>query len=157
MIVRGRWAVFLLIVLGLSLAANMFMLGAAASIRHFGPPGFERSDVARAVPREARRYIRRALLERRSEFRALRSDVKHARERVGDAGRADPFDADEMRNALQAYATRQDRVREVFMSAIVEAVGRMPPDIRQELRLEKFRPGRAFGPSPGGPPPRLED
>jgi uncharacterized membrane protein len=144
MVVRGRWALVLLIVLGLSLAANMFMFGVAASIRHFGPPGvagMERSEGSRAMPREARRYLRSELRERRSEFRAARRALRQSRDAVGEAGRAEPFDRQALRAALQVHTERQDDLREIFLDALSDAVAEMPPELRSRLELEKFRPG----------------
>jgi uncharacterized membrane protein len=152
MVVRGRWALVLLIVLGLSIAANVFMLGVAASIRHFGHYGIERSEGWRSMPREARRYVRRELRERRSEFREARSALRASGDAVGEAGRADPFDEQALRAALDRYVVQQNRLRGIFLEALAEAVAEMPPELRSELRLENLRPGPRRGRPP--PPPR---
>ena len=158
MTIRGRWAIAVLILLFVSLGLNFFSAGVFASIRHGGAPMFAKGGVASgAMPEEAVPFLRSALRERRG---ALRQSGRA----LGEAARAEPFDADAVRARINDHSRNHDAVRAVFADAIVAALEEMPEDVRQNVRLERFRLDRALrrgvehrgpgrrGPDGEGPP-----
>jgi len=139
MTIRGPFAVTLLVLVFLSLAANLLIAGFAVG-RVAGPrsPG---GDIERLVTMGMRDFppeIRRAVSERarsnRSEFRAKVNDVEAARRRMFEAMRAEPLD----RKALEAaFADLRQKTNDLQLAGqelVAGALADAPPDVRRHIR-----------------------
>jgi uncharacterized membrane protein len=111
---RPATATWVKVVLALSLALNLGVVGVVAGARMKGGPG-DQGDLPRdlsfgpfseAFSREDRRALRSALLEKAPEFRASRQAAKAEFDALITALRAKPFDADTLRTALGAIEAR---------------------------------------------------
>lgn len=139
MTIRGPFAVTLLVLLFLSLAANLLIAGfAVGRVAGPRPPG---GDIERLVtmgmgdfPPEIRRDVMARARDNRSQFRAKVNDVEVARQRMFQAMRAEPLD----RKALEAaFADLRQKTNELQLAGqelVAGALADSPPDVRRHIR-----------------------
>ncbi len=141
-------------VLGISLALNLLFIGAVggAVLRHMGADGPERAKgpnagahkyatpFVRALPREARRDLRRALRdEMRGQGLPDRAARREMQQRMMDILRADAFDKAAAEALFEAQLSAAKRVESTARRVWLETVAEMSVAQRQAVaaRLEK--------------------
>ncbi len=138
MTVARPWAIALLAVLFLSLAANLVIAGFVVS--RFGPPRpmsmIERIVAIgiRAFPPPIQDAIEQGVRDRGPEMRERLDGVQDARMRMFDAMRADPFDAAALDAAFADLRARTTDVQEVGQEIVGQAVAAAPADVRARIR-----------------------
>lgn len=151
---RARsWA----IVLGISVALNLFFLGwfSARSLQrrelHPGPPA--RGQLA-GGPRRVREQHPRPLEwmseAERSELRPTRKGLRSARRDAEAAMRAEPFDPERLRQALAALRSKTDEIQASAHEYMLRRATAMSPDERRRLADAQWGPER--GPMGGRGP-----
>lgn len=151
-----RTALWVRVLLGLSLALNLLVIGliAGALLRGGGP------DRMRDAPVHFGAALLRALPDedRRAVMRTLRSDApdrgsrRDAARQIASALRAEPFDAQALQTALAAQADRLDQLQRATRAAWLARVAQMSPDARAayadrvEARLTRARAHGGNGP-----------
>ncbi len=140
MTIRGPFAVTLLVVLLVSLAANLLVAGFAVS-RFRGPPppgGGEIDRIValgiRAFPPEIQGDIRDQVRAHRGEFRAGLVAVQAARQQMFAAMRANPFDRAALDQAFANVRATTDEVQTVGQDIVAGAIAQAPPDVRARIR-----------------------
>ena len=140
MTIGKPWAIAILVVLFVSVAANLVIAGFAAS-RFGGPPRhhdlIERIVAIgiRAFPPAIRSGIQLRSEERREELRGLIDSVQESRMRMVDAMRADPFDAAALEAAFADLRLRVTDLQQAGQEIVGEAVAAAPADARSQIRL----------------------
>ena len=139
MTIRGPFAIGLIVVVFLSLAANLIVAGFVVS-RFAGPPrpgGDIERIVAigiRAFPPEIRNAIESASRDKRDELRARLDEVQTARQHMFDAMRADPFDPAALNAAYADLRDKTNALQEVGQRIVFDAVQKAPPRVRAQIR-----------------------
>lgn len=140
MTVAKPWAIAIVVVLFLSLGANLVIAGFAAS--RFGgphrPPNLIERIVAigiRAFPPQVRTAIQVRADERRDELRELVSAVQESRMRMVEAMRADPFDAAALDAAFADLRAQVTALQEAGQEIVGDAIATAPADARSQIRL----------------------
>lgn len=144
MTIRGPFAIALLVVLGLSLAANLVVLGFAASrVGSIRMGGLDRVVALglRGYPQEIRRAIAADALVEREAFAKAIGDFSAARMRAFEAMRAEPFDPAALAAAFAEMREKTAVLQQLGHGAIGKAIAAAPPDER-----EKIKPPRALRP-----------
>lgn len=124
----------LLIALGVSLLANMFMGGFIAArlsgpgllASRQGPPPSARED-------RRERPLRALFDHHRDDFRRTRREVMEARRQVADALVSEPFDRAALATALDALQTATGEAQAVFHKSLLDEVEQLPLAERQRL------------------------
>lgn len=145
----GRW---LRVVLFVSLAFNLLVVGAVAGFVLYGPPPphGDRSDpvlpYTRAFDEDQRRDVRRAL--RRSFVNGgarMRDGYLADYETALELLRAEPFQEDRIRALLSAQAARGGEVRKRGQEVLTDYLAGLSPEARRayadrlEAEVEKMR------------------
>ena len=148
MTIRTPLAIFLAVVLVVSLAANFLVLGfAAARFGGVGPFGFggdggaiERIVAlgARAFPRELRREIGGQIGRHRAELRAALDEVRDARLRMFQTMAAEPFDRAALDAAFAEVRAATDRLQLLGQDLVGDVVEKAPPEERAQIRPPPF-------------------
>ena len=139
MTIARRWAIAILAVLFLSLAANLVIAGFSIS-RFAGPPRpmslIERIVAIgiRAFPPAIQDGIQAGVRDRGPELRERLDAVQNARMRMFDAMRADPFDAAALDAAFADLRARTTDVQQVGQEIVGQAVANAPADVRARIR-----------------------
>ncbi len=138
MTIRGPFAVTLLVVLFVSLAANLMIAGFTVS-RFGGPPSGGEIDriVAlgiHAFPPEMQGDIREQVRAHRGEFRRSLDAIQGARQRMFEAMRANPFDRAALDTAFNDVRTTTDDAQKIGQTIIADAIANAPPDVRARIR-----------------------
>ena len=143
MTIRTPLAIFLAVLLVISLAANFLVLGfAAARYGQFRQGDFlERIIVlgVRSFPAEIRREITASLARERPELRAALEDVQQARRHMFEVMTAEPFDRAALDAAFADVRAKTEALQERGQDLLGDAVEQAPPEARSEIE----------------PPPRL--
>ena len=140
MTIGKPWAIAILVVLFVSVAANLVIAGFAAS-RFGGPPRhpdlIERIVAIgiRAFPPAIRSGIQMRSEERRDELRILIDSVEDSRMRMVDAMRAEPFDATALEAAFADMQAKVTELQQAGQEIVGEAVAAAPADARAQIRL----------------------
>ena len=138
MTIRGPFAIGLIVVVFLSLAANLLVAGfIVARIADPRPGGDIERIVAigiRAFPPEIRDAIAAAAEAKRDEMRARLDDVQNARQRMFDAMRAEPFDRAALEAAYADLRARTNELQQAGQEIMLDAVANAPPDVRARIR-----------------------
>jgi uncharacterized membrane protein len=159
-----RWLFLGLIV---SVALNLFLIGAAAGILSMGahlaqqrparpgPGGGQLWRASRALPPEQARAFRQALRAEALAARPLADAGRRARERAWLTGTGDRFDAATTKTALAAARAADMRTRQRLEEAVVDIAGALPPEQRRAVFRALAAPPRfnRRGPPPGMGPP----
>jgi len=147
------------VVLFVSLALNLAVAGvvAGAMLGRFGP---DRHDLAArdvglglfsdALSQDDRKALRRAYVEANPDFRGDRQKMRDNLQTVLTALRAEPFQADVLRQALESGAARIMQRQQNGQTIMLEYLTSMSPAARAEVadRLEKSLKRRGRGPKP---------
>ncbi len=139
MTIRGPFAVTLIVLLFVSLAANLVVAGFAVA-RFAGPrPGGGEIDriVAlgiRAFPPEIQGDIMTQVRAHRDEFRAGLDAVRSARQQMFAAMRADPFDRAALDAAFADVRRSTNDVQTIGQTIVADAIANAPPDVRARIR-----------------------
>ena len=140
MTIRGPFAVTLLVVMFVSLAANLLIAGFTVSrFSRFHPGGAGEIDriVAlgiRAFPPEIQGDIRNQVRAHRGEFRAGLDAVRTARQRMFAAMRADPFSRGALDAAFADVRSTTNEVQTIGQTIVADAIANAPPDVRARIR-----------------------
>lgn len=133
---RTRW---LAIVLGVSVALNLFFLG-FLSARAFqrGEPHAERAPHAASGPRERRSWQRHRAFDwmteaQRDELRPRRRALRGTRHAVEDALRAEPFDREKLSQALADLRRQTDEIQASVHQFMLQRAETMSGDERRRL------------------------
>ena len=141
---RNRAKIFLV----LSLALNLF-LGGMMIAWHMRPPPprppgpwFERmiQGMSSELPTADRELLQASYQARKPELERMDKDVQAARERVGAAMRAQPYDPAALEQAMANARDAREPVVETVEQAVAEAAARMSPEGR--MKLADWRKGR---------------
>ena len=138
MTIRGPLAIALIVVVFLSLAANLVVAGFVVS-RFAGPrPGGDIERIVaigiRAFPPEIRDAIEAATQAKRDEMRARLDAVQDARLRMFEAMRANPFDEAALRAAYADVRDKTAALQAAGQDIVFDAVINAPPDVRARIR-----------------------
>jgi uncharacterized membrane protein len=143
MTIRTPLAIFLAVLLVISLAANLLVLGFAAA--RYGQ--FRQGDVleriialgVRGFPAEIRREITASLARERPELRAALDDVQEARRHMFEVMKAEPFDRAALDAAFADVRAKTEALQERGQDLLGDAVEQAPSEARAKIE----------------PPPRL--
>ncbi len=140
---KSKWVAILLIV---SLALNLIMVGFWTGSRSVAAPGF---DPIRSYPRwahglaEPRRDALRPVM--REHLKSMRPTLRALRQRhraLRDALTAEPFDAQVLEEALVAMREDQARMQSQSHASFAEFVTQLTPAERRQLAADMDGPGR---------------
>ena len=142
MTIRGPFAVTLLVVLFVSLAANLLIAGFAVSRFSGGrPPGFGGGDLDRLVtlgigafPPEIQDDIRQRVQDERPKFRNYLMGLRQTRQTMFDAMRAPDFDRKALDDAFAELRDELNGIQVVGQAIVADAVAAAPPEARQQIR-----------------------
>jgi hypothetical protein len=136
----GRpWAIAILAVLFISLAANLVIAGFSVS-RFAGPPHpgsiIERIVAIgiRAFPPPIQDAIEAGVRDRGPEMRERLDAMQGARMHMFDAMRADPFDAAALDAAFADLRTQTTDLQRVGQEIVGQAVAAAPANVRSRIR-----------------------
>lgn len=139
------------VLLGLSVCGNAFLGGLVlAHNPMLGPPPFmaggpdaERSgggerfrglrDFARDLPPDVRQPIMDAFRNDRDSMMQNMQSMGDARRTVIEALKAEPFDVDKLRSALEAQRTLQSGVQQHVHEMLIGVIGKLTPEQRTQL------------------------
>lgn len=150
------------VVLFVSLALNLAVVGivGGAVLGRFGP---DRHDIAArdvgfglfndALSQDDRKALRGAYMQARPNIRAERQKMRDDLQTILAALRADPFDVDVLRQALDTGAARMAARQAQGQTVVLDYLEKMSNAERAELadRLEKSLKRRAHGPKSDRP------
>jgi hypothetical protein len=140
MTIRGPFAVTLLVLLFVSLAANLMIAGFTVA-RFAGPWPGGAGDIdrivalgIRAFPPEIQGDIQDEVRAHRREFRAGVDAVQAARQRMFVMMRADPFDRPGLDKAFADVRATTNDVQMIGQNIVADAIANAPPDVRARIR-----------------------
>ena len=140
MTIRGPFAVTLLVVLFVSLAANLMIAGFVVS-RYAGPGGPGGGEIdrivslgIRAFPPEIQGDINKQVRAHRDEFRRGLDAVRASRQRMFAAMRANPFNRAQLDAAFADVRNTTNEVQAIGQTIVADAIANAPPDIRARIR-----------------------
>jgi len=140
MTIRGPFAVTLLIVLFVSLAANLTIAGFTAA-RFTHPPGPGAGEIdrivalgIRAFPPEIQGDIRNQVRAHRGQFRADLEASRAARQRMFQAMRANPFNRAALDQAFADVRATTDDMQMIGQTIVADAIANAPPGVRARIR-----------------------
>lgn len=127
-----------------SLGLNLFFIGAVAALawryQHHpwhGPayptPAGRIEQLADSLPAADADKLRTAFRERMPAIEAARNTYRAARERLREGLRADPFNADAVRNAMADARAARSKLDEALQEVIITASAQMAPESRHIL------------------------
>ncbi len=138
MTIRGPFAITLLAVLFVSVAANLVVAGFTLA-RFAGPrPGGDIERIVtigiRAFPPEIQRDIAERVRGERAQFR-VRIDAMHdARQHMFEAMRKGEFDRGELDEAFADVRMKTNEVQAIGQGIVADAVANAPPQVRMRIR-----------------------
>lgn len=157
-----------------SVALNLFLIGAAAGILAMGahmahqrppgrpgPGGGQLWRASRVLPPGEAQAFRQSLRAQARAARPLAEAGRLAREQAWLSGAGDRFDAAATRAALARARAADMQTRQRLEDAVVDIAGALPPDQRRAVfralatpppRFNRPRPGPGVGPGPLPPP-----
>ena len=141
MTLRGPFAVVLLLLLFVSLAANFLVAGFVVA-RVNAPAGAAgTTDVDRVVaaavrgfPQEIQRTIADTTKANRPQLRNRLEAVQTARQNLYDAMRAQPFNRAALENAFDVYRASVAALQKVGEDVMTQAIAQAPPDVRRKIK-----------------------
>lgn len=151
MTIKGPFAVVVLIVLVLSVTANLLIAGfTIARLGEFR----SRDSVERLVTLGTRSFpqpLRDDIVSRvragREVLRGPLRDVEAARRQMLEAMRAEPFDRAALNAAYEQLRDATAELQRAGQDIVADAIADAPPDVRRSIRLRHRGPKRP-------PPPR---
>ena len=146
MTIGGRFGTALLLILGLSLAANFVVAGfIAARFAGPSPPGEIERVVAigmRAFPKELREAIDRRVRQERDQLRRHYDALRDARQRMIAAMRSEPFDPVALEAAYADVRDQTIELQAIGQNMVAEALAQASPQTRRKILLRRGPPGR---------------
>ncbi len=141
MTIRGPFAVTVLAVLFLSVAANLLIAGFVIA-RIAGPrPGGEIERIValgmRAFPPEIRRDVAARARSGREQFRVRLDDIRAAHQRMFETMRAQPFDRAALEAAFADVRQKTNALQAAGQELVAEAVAEAPPEVRRRIRPQR--------------------
>ena len=138
MIVRGRTATILVVLLVISLAANFFAGGilVAGMQARRALAGFDRTVGAfvERFPREVQRGVAVELFGRREEvFKAL-DDLRAARHEMFAAMKAEPFDRARLDRAMAEVRAKTQVLQALGQGALAAVLAKSSPETRAKIK-----------------------
>jgi uncharacterized membrane protein len=140
---RVRW---LLVLLFVSLAVNLFFAGMVTARHVFGPPPppppgrmISRfvDDLADELPAPDQTTLRRIFRAHQAEIEQRSAEIARSRDRVREAIVADPFERDALAAALDAANDKERELRKVLQGVLFEAASEMSPEARHKLATSR--------------------
>ncbi len=157
MTIRGGWAIGLLVLLALSLSANMLVVGFAAGRAITGNDGGGQSggqslgaqavnmsgmeQLLRRLPDDIRPIVRAEFDSRTSEVRGLFVALRQARLGIATVLLAEPFDRAALDGQLQQVRDRTTDIQETLHDIFATALATLDADQRAAV-LESWRQTR---------------
>ncbi|TJW38853.1 MAG: periplasmic heavy metal sensor [Mesorhizobium sp.] len=112
-----------LVLLGLSLALNFFLIGYAAHGLRQGAAGpMLIAEMAGAYPPEVRKEFRGILRENRPRTLSALAEVRAARARLAAAEKASPFDEAAVKDAMAAVRTATTNLQATMQDYLLTAM-----------------------------------
>jgi hypothetical protein len=120
--------------LGISLGLNLFLLGFGVA-RQLGPHPFPGGHPAGDHPGDGfgKRGPARWFGPHAPALRAQRGELLRAREKVGEALRAEPFDREALTAALLELRKASSQAQTQLHEALIETAQRLSPEERKNL------------------------
>lgn len=141
MTIRGPFAFAIVGILALSLAANLLILGYAASRFRSGDEASAIERIValgvRAFPREMRREIGDQLGRHRGELRSAFRDVREARRRVFSAMAAEPFSRAELDASFAEVRRKTEKLQRLGQDLVGDVVEGESSAVRAKIRPPK--------------------
>lgn len=142
MTIRGPFAVTLLVLLFVSLAANLLVAGFVVARFAGHPPGPGEIDriVAlgvRVFPPEIQGDIMDQVRAHRDALRARVQAVQAARRQMFAAMRAQPFDRAALDAAFANVRSATADVQTVGQNIVADAIANAPPNVRAQIRASR--------------------
>ena len=138
MTIRGPFAIILLVVLVLSLAANFIVAGFAAARFAYPRHGGEIERIVaigiRAFPPELRRSITQATSAERERMRSALDAIREARRTMFEAMRGEPFDGTALNAAFADVRAKTVALQEIGQEIVARAVAEASPETRARIR-----------------------
>jgi len=139
---RSRW---FNVLLTLSLAANLLVLGAVAT--HFARHRFDGGHrehglmgFVRQIPDERRASVEEYVRSEREKIAPLREEIRKAWADSNAALGEEPFDKEKMKGAMTRMLDTEARMRTTISDALVDTAAKLLPEDRQALKA--WREGR---------------
>jgi uncharacterized membrane protein len=112
-----------LVLLGLSLAGNFFLLGYAAhGLRPDGAGRVLMTEIARAYPPEVRKEFRSIRRANRPRTMAALHELRMARAKLAAAQQASPFDEAAVKDAMTAVRTATTNLQATMQEYLLTAL-----------------------------------
>ncbi len=148
MTIKGPFAITIMVLLFLSLSANLVIAGFTLA-RVSGPrPGGEIERIVaigvQAFPEQIRKTIARQAREDREALRGKLNLVEEARRQMFAAMRAEPLDQGVLELAYQSLREATVELQRAGQDIVTQALAGAPPEVRRRIRQHRRRP----------PPPR---
>ncbi len=146
MTIKGPFAITLLVLLFLSLSANLVIAGFTLA-RISGPrQGGEIERIValgvRAFPEQIREVIALRAREQREVLQGKLAVVEDARQQMFAAMRAEPFDQGALDQAYDALREATVELQRAGQDIVTQALAGAPPDVRRRIRQRHRRPPR---------------
>jgi len=135
----GRWSRWILFI---SLALNLFFIGAWAAFawRHYAwerhrpwNPATRIERLAAALPAGDADKLRSEFAARQGNIEAAITTYRQAQQRMREALRAEPFNADALRAAMAESRTARGKLDEALQDVFASAGAAMTPEGRRSL------------------------
>lgn len=165
--IRERTPGWLLVLLFVSLAANLLVVGSVGTamwrFRQGPPPGVLPNLLGYASSLKGERYVavREATAPLRHKLRPIRQELRAARNEVTAAITAEPFDQAAFEAAQKRLVEKESQVRHATIALYAEIVKSLTPEERRAYgwwREHRRPPPTGIleddGPPGGGPPKR---
>ncbi len=137
MTIRGKWAISLLVLLGISLSMNLFVAGFAVSRFHgMGRAGGVEHMIGAFVtrfPKEIRHRLRAQLDEVRPELTREFQALGDARQRMFDLMREEQLDMAALEESMAAVRRQLSAAQAVGQRAVLRAVENTEPAARAAI------------------------
>ena len=138
MTIRGPFAIVLVVLLFVSVGANLVIAGFTIA-RFAGPrPGGEIERIValgiRAFPPEIQRDIGQQVRGQRDKFRASIDAVNDARQRMFETMRADPFDRAALDASFADVRSKTNDVQVIGQDIVANALAKAPLDVRRRIK-----------------------
>jgi uncharacterized membrane protein len=128
---RRRWLwITMLVLLGVSLAANFFLVGYVVHDIGRNTAAVVLDNIAGDYPPEVRQEFRKVMRENRPRTFTVLRDLRAARRGLGTAANATPYDAAAVENAMKdvrsATAALQQAMQDYLLTALQRVRARPP-------------------------------
>lgn len=153
-----RWN-WLKIVLGVSLALNLFIAGAAATAfwkhqsgRGPGGRGFDLGlgRFAQELGGEKGKMVKQTVKSAQEDVKPLREAIRQAWDEANASLAAEPFDRAKVDEAYKKLSVAEDNLKTSLRSSLIELSAKLTPEERQrlvEMRAKRMgKHGRGAGP-----------